>query len=103
MTAAGRVKLYGVLAVTRRTYLRLQTVVAVLLVSLLAGSVWLRFRPPSTSDWHLAPEQEKLLRALLPNAVWLVLGLVVVEALETLLTLRKFAAAEARERAHPGP
>ena len=91
-----RIKVYGLLPLTRRRYLTMQAVGLVLLLALFV--VWLGFAG--------VPADHPLRR--IPVAAWLLdrlpLILVIVllwEAVETAYVLRRFARAEAEQRTRP--
>jgi hypothetical protein len=90
-----RLKLYGLVTVTRRGYLAQLAVAAVLLIGLLV--VWVgspRDRQPK------APTRtEAVVWGLLDSLPWIVLALGVLFALEAFVVLRRFARAEAAQRA----
>jgi hypothetical protein len=95
-----RLKLYGLLAVTRRGYLLQLAVAATLLAGLLA--VWLRM--PGEPPGRGAPPDSPLLtfvRNLLDHLPWIVLGLGLLVALEAVIVLRRFAQLEAAQQVAP--
>ena len=103
-----RVKLYGLVSVTKFGYLMQLGLVAVLLLVLLG--VWAKLPP-----WHevqnpaagsgmrnLPPESVRLV-SLLYNIPWIVLAIAVLVALEAFFVLRRFAREEALRRAKAAP
>lgn len=94
-----RIKLYGLMSVTKRGYL-VQLGVTVVLLAVLLG-VWWRL-PPAAESANLPPEFGRLLTALsyLP---WVVLGIAVLVGLEAFVVLRRFGRAEALRRAKAPP
>jgi hypothetical protein len=93
-----RVKLYGLMSVTRRGYLT-QLAVAIVLALITLGFWWFRWRvvrgelketPAPTLEWVIA------IGDALP---WIVGGLLVLLALEAWIVLRRFARKEAQRQA----
>jgi hypothetical protein len=94
-----RIKLYGLMSVTRRGYLVQLGAMVVLLVVLLVIWWWL---PPAAGASNLPLEVQRLLTAL--NALpWVVLGIAVLVTLEAYFVLRRFAREEALRRAKAPP
>ena len=94
-----RIKLYGLVTVTKRGYL-IQLAVVVVLLAVLLG-IWLRVRAADLRD--LPPSAERLFQLL--NALpWVVLACAVLVAVEAYVVLRRFARAEAERRSRtPAP
>jgi hypothetical protein len=98
-----RIKLYGLVSVTKRSYL-VQLAVVIVLLAVLLG-VWMRL-PSGAELRDLPPEYVRLLTALsyLP---WVVLACALLVAAEAFVVLRRFAREEALRRApaapHPEP
>ncbi len=91
---AVKVKVLGLFAMTRRTYLTFQVIELLVLLALTGLSLWWP-RPQLPAEGQVLPAQ-KLLLGLLNLLPWLGLFLVVVWwPLETLLYLRKFARQQA--------
>jgi hypothetical protein len=90
-----RIRYYGLIPLTRRTYLVLQVPVLVLLVVLLA----VLFLLPAPPHFGI-PEQvlHPVARWLLDHLLWIVLLIFILELLDTLFTLRAFARKEAEEQ-----
>jgi hypothetical protein len=96
-----RVKVYGLLRMTRRTYLTCQAVGLVLLAAVLV--VWaLTPRPAPGPDGRLPPGAN-VLDLVLKLTPWAALLVLAAEAVETMLVLRAFARAEAERRTRTGP
>ncbi len=94
-----RIKLYGLVSVTKRGYVA-QLVIVVVLLAVLLG-VWLRL-PPAAERQELPPDVGRLM-ALLSYLPWVVVGIAVLVALEAFFVLRRFAREEAKRRAAPPP
>jgi hypothetical protein len=83
-----RIKLYGLVRVTRRAYLLQLAAAAVLLTGLLALSLCLpQSPPPAANDRPLAT---RVVVALLWNLPWVVLALAALFALEATIVLSRF-------------
>jgi hypothetical protein len=93
-----RIKLYGLVSVTRRGYL-VQLVAVVFLLAVLLG-VWMNL--PRTSDLRNPPPEFVRLVTLLSYLPWVVLAIAVLVAVEAFVVLRRFAREEAKRRA-PSP
>jgi hypothetical protein len=94
-----RIKLYGLISVTKRGYV-MQLVLGGLLLAALIG-MWLQFR--ARLDPSLSPSVAQF-RALFDYIPWVVLAIVVLYAIEATLVLRRFAREEAQRRAQqPAP
>ncbi|MFN4259886.1 MAG: hypothetical protein ACK4RK_11350 [Gemmataceae bacterium] len=90
-----RLKVYGLLHLTRRGYLMCQGVGLLVLVALLFSRMWLPLPDPAAlADRPLAAAGMWLIH----NLHWLVLGVFLIEALETYLMLRRYHRAEAEHR-----
>src|SRR5262245_19502671 len=94
-----RIKLYGLLPVTRKGYLRLQVVSMILALALLAGAVWVRVSPPALAKWSAKPALQELASLVLPHLVWVMLGVIVLDVFEMVLTLRQFRRKEEERNA----
>jgi hypothetical protein len=82
-----RVKVYGLFTMRRRTYLVVQTIgLIVVLTAIGLGFFW----PRPTTALPLTPRQ-RLFLFLLDALPWLGLFVLVAEALETVIILRRFA------------
>jgi hypothetical protein len=90
-----RVKVYGLISLTRRTYLILQAIGLGVVV------------PGVLALWWLCPRPAPVQGAFWPNAFvrlldlvpWMCLLIVVAESVETVLVLRRFARKEAERNA----
>lgn len=92
-----RIKLYGLVALTRRQYLRVQVLVfALTAVVMAAALVAVRVLPPP--DPKTMPHAAVLVYYCLSLLRWVVPAVWGVEVLETFLVLRRFAREEARVR-----
>jgi hypothetical protein len=98
-----RVKIYGFLWMTKRTYLAVERVgFAVILFLLAAGAVAMVQEGRWLPDWEPGPQgvtRAWIIRQLLIGFFWLALLVGVLEGIEVLVVLRMFAREEARERA----
>jgi hypothetical protein len=94
-----RIKLYGLVSVTRCGYL-VQLVLVVFLLAVLIG-VWLRL--PRTPDLRDPPPEFVRLLTLLSYLPWVVLVIAVLVAVEAFVVLRRFAREEAKRRAQAPP
>jgi len=90
-----RIKLYGLLSLTRRTYLILQGIVLLVGLGILALGLWYP-RPHLPAGGVPTPEQQFYLWLLdsLPYVAGLIL---LLEGLETVIVLRQFAGQEAEQ------
>src|SRR5437763_7788888 len=90
-----RIKVYGLLTLTKKTYLRIQGFGLVLLLSLVAaGGAMMKI----SGRWR--PEfPPRSAEAGLILFFWLSLATILLEIVETTLVLRKFNQAQARQRA----
>lgn len=93
-----RIRLYGILRLTRRGYLRMLACGLVLLLALWAALVFTPL-PRPTVEPGLTPTGVILWLWVRDHFHWIVLAAVVAEALEAFVVLRRFAAEEARQRA----
>lgn len=93
-----RIKLYGLLWLTRRGYLMQLAVSAALLVVLFV--LWLSWLPatPAPSPGVERPPGLRLALLLLGNLHWVLLAAAVLCSLEAWYVLRRFARAEAEQR-----
>jgi hypothetical protein len=105
-----RVKLYGFLWMTKRTYLIIQSVVYVVLLGVLAaGAVAMAQEGralPALDPGRQGLTAAWVIRQVLIGFFWLGLLTAVLEGIETLVVLRMFAREEAKElapRAAPDP
>jgi hypothetical protein len=89
-----RIKVYGLVSLTRRTYLLLQAVGVAVLSTLLAVGLCLP-RPASLAD------DAPVLAGLLDVLPWLVGLILLLEGIETYFVLRRFAHQEALRQAKP--
>jgi hypothetical protein len=94
-----RIKLYGFLWVTRRSYYVLLGLGLVLLVGLLLFWAQAGLRHIDVG----LPMEKKLLLEFWNNIPWFVLGAVLLESIEVLFVLRKFSREEAAQRAKQNP
>jgi hypothetical protein len=90
-----RIKVYGLVSLTKLTYLRIQGFGLVVVLSLLVAGGSLMY---VSGQWRpVFPPRD------IPSAVilffWIALATLLLEVVETTLVLRKFAEAEARQRA----
>jgi hypothetical protein len=84
-----RVKVYGLISLTKRTYLTIQIIGLVLVPTLLLVSLWLP-RPQLPPGRELSP-QTQFFVWLLDIVPWLCLLILIVEPIETLIVLRRFS------------
>jgi hypothetical protein len=97
-----RVKLYGLITVTRRGYMVLLGLSGVCLLILLALSWWARLRE---DPWQPAAEEGRgsfiviVARVFLGLLPWIVLAAGILQAIEALLVFRRFAREKALQRA----
>lgn len=90
-----RIRLYGLVSVTKRGYL-IQLVVAAVV---LAGLLLLRILAPPLPDAAGTPSGLEFLAGFLRNLHWIVLALAALFALEAYIVLRRFGREEAKRRA----
>jgi hypothetical protein len=93
-----RIKLYGLVSVTRRGYLVQLVLAGILLVALVV--MWLYFRAkldPSIS------EGVRRMREWFDYLPWVVLVIALLYVIEATLVLRRFAREEAKRRAQAPP
>jgi hypothetical protein len=100
-----RVKLYGLITLTRRGYFILLGLSVVCLLILLVLSLWMRLREgpwqPNAGrmeDGQLSP-MVMVVRVFLSFLPWIVLGAAILQGIEAILVLRRFAREEALARA----
>lgn len=91
-----RVRIYGLVRVTRSTYLILQIVSVAMVTVLLALGMFLP--RPALAERQRLPSRVRLLAEFLDRLPWLALLLLVLVGLETLVVLKKFARAEQQAR-----
>jgi hypothetical protein len=91
-----RIKLYGLISVTRRGYIT-QLVLAGIMLAALIG-MWLYLREKINPA--VAPEVARI-REVFDYIPWVALGIAVLYAIEATIVLRRFAREEARRRAQP--
>jgi hypothetical protein len=94
-----RVRLYGVFSTTRKRYLKIQAFVFGLLIALLIVA-WQYPNPRFGLDERRTPAE---ILWFLDHLAWLVLAVIVLEALETFVALRQFARREAAQRQQSAP
>jgi hypothetical protein len=90
-----RVKVYGLISLTRRVYLTLQVIG--LLVAVAAFSLGLALPRPVLPRGERVPPFAVATLALIDLLPWLALLFVAIGALETWIVLRKFAHKEAEQ------
>jgi hypothetical protein len=92
-----RIKLYGLISVTRRGYITQLVLAGILLAALLGMWLYLRAKiSPAVS-----PEVARI-REVFDYIPWVALGIAVLYAIEAVIVLRRFAREEAaRRRAQP--
>jgi hypothetical protein len=93
-----RIKLYGLVSVTKRGYL-VQLAVVVVLLAVLLG-IWAL---PSAGDVRDLPPEYGRLLTFLHYLPWVVLACTVLVAVEAFVVLRRFAREEALRRAKAPP
>ena len=91
-----RIKLYGLISVTRRGYIT-QLVLAGIMLAALIG-MWLYLREKINPA--VSPEVARI-REVFDYIPWVALGIAVLYAIEATIVLRRFAREEARRRAQP--
>jgi hypothetical protein len=91
-----RIKLYGLISVTRRGYLTQLVLAAFLLAGLFGMWLYLRARINPAAG----PEVARI-RELFDYVPWVALAIAVLYAIEATIVLRRFAREEARRRAQP--
>jgi hypothetical protein len=94
-----RIKLYGLLWVTRRSYYVLLGLGVLLLVALL---MFWAGKGLAVADEN-SPQSTRLVVAFWNNIPWIVLGAVLLESIEVWFVLRKFSREEAAQRARQNP
>jgi hypothetical protein len=100
-----RVKLYGLITLTRRGYLILLGLSVIFLLILLALSLWMRMQEgPWPADAGAAEEARlspmvMVARVFLSFLPWIVLVAAILQGIEAILVLRRFAREEALARA----
>ena len=90
-----RIKVYGLVNMTKKTYLRIQGFGLVILLSLMAGGAAVM---KLNGTWRPKFPPTDLYSGLI-LCFWVCLVTVLFEVVETTLVLRKFAHAERRQRA----
>lgn len=95
-----RIKAYGLVWITRRTYLRIQFLGFLLVVALMVigGSVMNR-TGVYVPHWPAMDVQDDLLYQALLSFFWVGLLFLIAGSLETIMLLRRFARAEAEQKA----
>jgi hypothetical protein len=94
-----KVRAYGLLPITKRAYLRVQTCC---LSALAIALLWVALAPPDSSVYYrladaAEPTEEAPIRIfamLLDNALWILLAAALLGVVETWWMLRRFRAAE---------
>ncbi len=101
MNPAPRIKLYGLLRVTRRAYLIVQVIGLLVIVAIFAVVLSLP-RPAVAPGVKLPPFPAALLKLfdLLP---WFCLFVLVYQGIETYVVLKKFKKLESSEASSPTP
>ncbi|HEY7327205.1 MAG TPA: hypothetical protein VH592_06190 [Gemmataceae bacterium] len=101
--AAARVKYYGLFWISRGTYLAVQFLVFLICVAMMVVGLSVMLRTgvyvPHVPDFKV--EDDLVYQALLV-LFWAGLLILIVEGLETIVMLRKFARAEAARKAQSG-
>src|SRR5437868_6366072 len=92
-----RIKLYGLMPVTKRGYLIQLTLAACLLVGLLLVWTYLPARPAEQKG--TLPPRSAWIWAVLDKLPWLVAGIAALYGIEAVIVLRRFALKEAAQRA----
>jgi TRAP-type mannitol/chloroaromatic compound transport system permease small subunit len=93
-----RVKYYGLLALTRRQYLFCQAVLLVLFLIVMVVMLALPM-PDALREAARTDFKAGLIKFLWDNFLWIGLVVLVLEGIETVIMLQKFARQEAGQRA----
>jgi hypothetical protein len=101
-----RVRAYGILPISQGIYLALQTVCFSLLLLALVAVLLI---PPDLSEHRVAAAEADGMRRTaietyvwaVENAHWILIGVIVLEVLETGSMMRKFRIAESRAASQP--
>jgi hypothetical protein len=93
-----RIKLYGLVSVTKRGYLTQLVMTGLLLIVWL---IWWSYLPPLPPRKEAQPAHVELMRFVVGNVPWIVLVLGLLLALEASIILRRFAREEALRRSRP--
>jgi hypothetical protein len=93
-----RIRLYGLVSVTKRGYIAQLVVAGIMLVALVV--LWLYTR--SKLDPSIS-EGVAHMRQMFDYLPWVVLAITLLYVLEATLVLRRFAREEAKRRAQPPP
>jgi hypothetical protein len=96
-----RVKVYGVVNLTRRTYLTIQVVGLIVVPGLLLAA-YLLPRPRAQPGGFL-PWWQASISGFLDATPWLALLILLVEPIETYFVLRRFARKQAEQNARTEP
>lgn len=93
-----RIKIYGLVYMTRQGYLILLIISLVFAIGLLAVRLWgpLPLEPAEQRDLTI---YDKLAYGLLDNLHWIVVGAVVLGVVEAIVVLRRFSREELLQRA----
>lgn len=101
--AAARVKYYGLFWISRGTYLALQFLVFLICVAMMVVGLSVMLRTgvyvPHLPDFRV---EDDLIYQILLLLFWAGLLILIAEGLETIVMLRKFARAEAAQKAQLG-
>lgn len=89
-----RIKVYGLLSITRKTYLRMVFVTAGLLAALAVAR--LIFPGPGTPEGVLGPAI--IWFKMWEHLLWIIAGAAALAGLEAWMVLRQFSQEEARQR-----
>jgi hypothetical protein len=89
-----RIKVYGLVSLTKKSYLRIQSFGLVILLSIMAaGGAMMKLK----NEWRpIFPPKD--VHSALILFFWVSLATVLLEVVETSLVLRKFAAAEQKQQ-----
>jgi hypothetical protein len=93
-----RIKLYGLVSVTKRGYVYQLVFAGIMLVALLV--MWFYFRQKLNPE--ISPSIAQL-RGVLDYLPWAVLAIALLYVLEATIVFRRFAAEEAKRRTAPQP
>lgn len=95
-----RIKVHGLVWLTKRRYLALQAVAALGALALLGVWAYLRTVSAEAEDYALAARVALAVRDWIP---WIVAALLAAVAIETCVVLRRFAEEERTKRAVTAP